>query len=258
MTIKPQTIFAKPPSANDFAKLTLHQASLLVQRREVSPVELTKACLARIEQYNPKINAFITVVSSYALEQAHVAQTEILGGQWRGPLHGIPIALKDNIETAGIRTTAGSAVFVDRVPIEDAEVVKRLKQAGAILLGKLNMAEFATDISSINSYWGAIRNPWALDHDAGGSSSGSAAALAADLCFGTLGTDTGGSIRIPASFCGVVGLKPTYGRVSNRGVIPACESLDHVGPMGKTALDAGPFASEHIRSRSGLDGLGSS
>ena len=238
LAVKPLSIWAKPSAASDLTKLTLHEASALVQRREVSPVELTRACLARIEQYDSKINAFITLASKQALEQARAAETEIMGGHWRGPLHGIPIALKDNIDTAGVRTTAASAVFVDRVPAEDAEVVRRLKHAGAVLLGKLNMAEFATDFSGINSYWGPIHNPWALDHEAGGSSSGSAAALAADFCFGTLGTDTGGSIRVPASFCSVVGFKPSYGRVSNCGVIPLSESLDHVGPMAKTALDA--------------------
>ncbi len=237
LAVKPRSLWARPGAANGLAKLTLHEASALVQRREVSPVELTKACLARIEQYESKINAFITLTSKQALEQARVAEAEIMVGRWRGPLHGIPIALKDNIDTAGIRTTAASAVFVDRIPTEDAEVVKRLKQAGAVLLGKLNMTEFGSDVSSINSYWGPIHNPWALDHEAGGSSGGSAAALAADFCFGTLGTDTGGSIRVPASFCGVAGFKPSYGRVSNRGVIPLAESLDHVGPMGKTALD---------------------
>jgi aspartyl-tRNA(Asn)/glutamyl-tRNA(Gln) amidotransferase subunit A len=159
-------------------------------------------------------------------------------GKWRGPLHGIPVALKDNIDTAGVRTTAASGVFKDRMPAQDAEVVVRLKRAGAILLGKLNLHEFALGGTSAVSYFGPVHNPWALDHHPGGSSGGSGAAIAADLCIGALGTDTGGSVRIPAACCGIVGLKPTYGRVSNRGVIPMAWTLDHVGPMCKTVEDA--------------------
>lgn len=158
-------------------------------------------------------------------------------GKWRGPLHGIPIALKDNIDTAGIRTTAASELFKDRVPSEDAEVVRRLKKAGAILLGKTNLHEFAYGGTSSVSYFGAVHNPWALDRIPGGSSGGSAAATAAGLCFGSLGTDTAGSVRAPASYCGVVGFKPTYGRVSNRGVIPLSWTLDHVGPLCRTVED---------------------
>ncbi len=159
-------------------------------------------------------------------------------GKWRGPLHGIPIALKDNIDTAGILTTAASGVFKDRVPVEDAEVVRRLKDAGAVILGKLNLHEFAYGGTSDVSYFGAVHNPWAPDHIAGGSSGGSAAATAADLCFGSLGTDTAGSIRMPSSYCGVVGFKPTYGRASLRGVIPLSWTLDHIGPICKTVEDA--------------------
>jgi aspartyl-tRNA(Asn)/glutamyl-tRNA(Gln) amidotransferase subunit A len=165
-------------------------------------------------------------------------EAEQRNGRWRGPLHGIPIALKDNIDTAGIPTTAASGVFRDRVPAEDAEVVTRLKNAGAIVLGKLNLHEFALGGTSSVSYFGPVHNPWALDHHPGGSSGGSGAAIAAGLCLGALGTDTGGSVRIPASCCGIVGLKPTYGRVSNRGVIPMAWTLDHVGPMCKTVEDA--------------------
>lgn len=194
--------------------------------------------LERITKYNPALNAFITVTAEHALAAARQMDEEWRRGNWRGPLHGIPIALKDNIDTAGIRTTAASELFKDRVPSDDAEVVRRLKNAGAIILGKLNLHEFAYGGTSTVSYFGAVRNPWALDHLAGGSSGGSAAAVAADLCYGSLGTDTAGSIRIPASYCGVVGFKPTYGRVSLHGVIPLSWSLDHLGPICKTVEDA--------------------
>ena len=222
----------------DLVTLTLRQASDLVRRREVSPVELTEACLRRIETYNPSLNAFITITRERALAAARGLEAELADGRWRGPLHGIPIALKDNIDTAGIRTTAASGVFRDRVPEEDAEVVTRLTNAGAILLGKLNLHEFALGGTSSVSHFGPVHNPWDLERHPGGSSGGSGAAIAADLCLGALGTDTGGSVRIPASCCGIVGLKPTYGRVSNRGVIPMAWTLDHVGPMCKTVEDA--------------------
>jgi aspartyl-tRNA(Asn)/glutamyl-tRNA(Gln) amidotransferase subunit A len=224
--------------SRDLATLTLKQASDLLLRGDVSPVELTQACLARIDRHEPAINAFITVTREQALATARELEEEIRRGRRRGPLHGVPIALKDNIDTAGILTTAASGVFKDRVPAADAEVVVRLKNAGAVLLGKLNLHEFALGGTSAVTYYEPVHNPWALDRVAGGSSGGSAAAIAADMCLGTLGTDTGGSIRIPASLCGIVGLKPTYGRVSNRGVIPMAWTLDHVGPMCKTVEDA--------------------
>ena len=224
--------------SKDLARLTLRQASELVRRKSASPVELTEACLARIDRHDKAINAFITVTRDEALKAAREMEAEIRRGTNRGPLHGIPIALKDNIDTAGIRTTAASGVFKDRVPAEDAAVVVRLKKAGAILLGKLNLHEFALGGTSAVTFFGPVHNPWALDRVAGGSSGGSAAAVIADMCLGALGTDTGGSIRIPASLCGLVGLKPTYGRVSNRGVIPMAWTLDHVGPMCKTVDDA--------------------
>jgi aspartyl-tRNA(Asn)/glutamyl-tRNA(Gln) amidotransferase subunit A len=225
-------------AAEDVGALTLKGASELIRRRDVSPVELTEACLKRIETYNPSLNAFITITRDQAVASAREMEAELKRGKRRGPLHGIPIALKDNIDTAGIRTTAASGVFKDRVPAEDAEVVVRLKKAGAILLGKLNLHEFALGGTSAVTYFGPVHNPWALDHHPGGSSGGSGAAIAAHLCIAALGTDTGGSIRIPASHCGIVGLKPTYGRVSNRGVIPMSWTLDHVGPMCKTVEDA--------------------
>jgi len=237
MTTIPSIAFASPRSDFELTNLSLAQASAMVRDRRVSPIALTKACLDRIAVLDPKLNSFITV-AEIAMSQAKSAEEEIARGNWRGPLHGIPIALKDNIDTAGIRTTAASAVFADRIPSEDAEVVKRLKAAGAIILGKLNMHEFAVGGTSVVSFWGPVHNPWALDRETGGSSGGSAAAIAGDLCFAALGTDTGGSIRVPAAHCSIVGLKPTYGRVSNQGVIPCAWSYDHVGPMCKTVEDA--------------------
>jgi aspartyl-tRNA(Asn)/glutamyl-tRNA(Gln) amidotransferase subunit A len=227
-------VFAQP---RDLATLTLKQAGDLVRRKNVSPVELTQACLARIDRHNGAINAFITVTRDEAMTTARAMEAELNRGAPRGPLHGIPIALKDNIDTAGIRTTAASGVFKDRVPAEDADVVVRLKKAGAVIVGKLNLHEFALGGTSAVTFFGPVHNPWALDRVSGGSSGGSAAAIATDMCFGTLGTDTGGSIRIPASMCGIVGFKPTYGRVSSRGVIPMAWTLDHVGPMCKTVED---------------------
>src|ERR1022692_1786742 len=209
-----------------------------LRRKEISPVEVTRACLDRIEKLNPVLNAFITVTAESALEEARAAEIEISRGEWRGPLHGIPIALKDLIDTAGTRTTAASALFQDRVPTEDAEVVRRLRQAGAVILGKNNLHEFAFGGSSLVSFFGDVHNPWNAEHIAGGSSGGSAAAVAAGLCYAAIGTDTAGSIREPAALCGCVGIKPTYGRVSARGVIPLSWSMDHVGPLAATVADA--------------------
>ena len=172
-----------------------------------------------------------------ALAQARQAEQEIQQGNWRGPLHGIPIGLKDLIDTAGVKTTCGSALFADRVPHQDAEVVQRLKTAGAVLIGKQNMQEFAYGGTSASSYFGPVHNPWDVDRIAGGSSGGSAAAVATGMCFGAIGTDTGGSVRQPAAFCGIVGLKPTYGRVSTRGVFPLSPSLDHVGTLCRSVTD---------------------
>jgi aspartyl-tRNA(Asn)/glutamyl-tRNA(Gln) amidotransferase subunit A len=225
-------------ATGDLDGLAIQQASALLRRKAVSPVELTQACLKRIDRLNPRLNAFITVAAEQALARAREMADEQHAGKWRGPLHGIPIALKDNIDTAGIRTTGASELFKDRIPGQDAEVARRLKNAGAILLGKTNLHEFAYGTTSAVTYFGAVHNPWAIDRIPGGSSGGSAAATAADLCLGSLGTDTGGSVRIPASFCGVVGFKPTYGRVSCRGVIPLSWTLDHVGPISKTVEDA--------------------
>ena len=225
-------------SASELPLLELAEASRAVQKKEVSPVELTRACLDRIERLNPKLKAFITVSSDSALKEASKVEAEIGRGEWKGPLHGIPLAVKDLIETAGVKTTAASAVLKDYVPAADAEVVHRLKAAGAILLGKLNLHEFAYGGSGIISHYGIVRNPWNTEHITGGSSSGSGAAVAAGLCYGAIGTDTAGSIRLPAAYCGITGLKPTYGLVSTRGVIPLSSSCDHVGPMARTAADA--------------------
>jgi aspartyl-tRNA(Asn)/glutamyl-tRNA(Gln) amidotransferase subunit A len=224
-------------AAEDLTRLSLQEASNSVRRRSVSPLELTQAYLSRIEKLNPSLNAYITVTAEQALSRARELETEQQHGRWRGPLHGIPIALKDLIDTAGIRTTAASAVFAERIPTEDAEVVRRLKEAGAVILGKLNMSEFANGVTSVDSHFGPVHNPWQLDRIAGGSSGGSGAAVAAGLCCGALGTDTGGSIRQPAAYCGIVGLNPTYGRVSTYGVIPLSWSMDCVGSMCRTVAD---------------------
>lgn len=218
-------------------ELSIAEVSGLLHRKEISPVDLTNACLARIEQLNPPLNAFITVMHDSALAQAREAEAEIQGGNWRGPLHGVPIGLKDLIDTAGTKTTCGSELFADRIPTDDAEVVRLLKNAGAVLIGKQNMQEFAWGGTSASSYYGPVRNPWDVERIAGGSSGGSAASVAAGLCFAAIGTDTGGSVREPAAFCGIVGLKPTYGRVSLRGVFPLSTSLDHVGPLCRSVMD---------------------
>jgi aspartyl-tRNA(Asn)/glutamyl-tRNA(Gln) amidotransferase subunit A len=218
--------------------LTLAEAAEQVRQRQISPVELTKACLARIEQHNPVLNAFITVTAESALSEAAEAEREIQSGHWRGPLHGIPVGLKDLIDQKDVPTTAGSAVLKDTIAVEDAEVTRRLRQAGAVLIGKLNLHEFAYGGSGIISHYGPVRNPWDTTRIAGGSSSGAAAAVATGMCFAALGTDTAGSIRLPAAFCGIVGLKPSFGLVSRCGVFPLALSFDHVGPMTRTVEDA--------------------
>jgi aspartyl-tRNA(Asn)/glutamyl-tRNA(Gln) amidotransferase subunit A len=223
---------------DDLASLTLKQASDRIRSKKVSPVELTETCLDRIKTYNPKINAWITVMREKALAQAKELEKEQRSGSFRSPLHGIPIGIKDSIDTVGVRTTAASAVYEYRFPTEDAEVVRRLKAAGAILIGKCNMHEFDAGATSAVSYWGPVRNPWNLERVAGGASGGSAVAVAMNNCFAALGTDSGGAIRIPSSYCGVVGFKPTYGRVSLRGIVPFSWSLDHCGPIARTVEDA--------------------
>jgi len=217
---------------------SIAEVSRRLRLGEVSPVEITRRCLERIEKVNAALNAFITVMSESALAQARRAEAEILRGEWRGALHGVPVALKDLIDTAGVRTTAASALYKDRVPDCDAEVVRRLRLAGAVIVGKNNLHEFAYGGSSLVSYFGDVHNPWDVGRIAGGSSGGSAAAVVAGMAYAAIGTDTAGSIREPAALCGCVGLKPTYGRVSSRGVIPLSSSLDHVGPLAVTVEDA--------------------
>jgi aspartyl-tRNA(Asn)/glutamyl-tRNA(Gln) amidotransferase subunit A len=225
-------------SQTDVVQLDLIEAAALVKTRKVSPVELTRACLERIEDLNPLLNAFITITAESALSEAQAAEDEIGQGRWRGPLHGIPVALKDLIETAGVKTTAASTLYADKIPKHDAEHVCRLRQAGAVFLGKLNLHEFAYGGSGVISHYGPARNPWNTEYITGGSSSGSAAAVASGLCYAAVGSDTSGSIRLPASLCGIVGLKPSYGLVSVRGVIPLSWSYDHIGPMTRTVADA--------------------
>jgi aspartyl-tRNA(Asn)/glutamyl-tRNA(Gln) amidotransferase subunit A len=233
----PQPVKSLRP-VEDHVRPTIQQLSRQIRDRSISPVELTRDCLARIDQLNPTLNAFITVTANSALDQARRAEQEILRGEWRGPLHGIPIGLKDILDTAGVRTTAASALYKDRIPAEDAEVVRRLRAAGAIILGKQNLHEFAYGGSSMISLFGEVHNPWDITRVTGGSSGGSAASVAAGLGFAAVGTDTAGSVRLPAAYCGVVGLKPTYGRVSARGVVPLSWSYDHVGPIVNSVYDS--------------------
>jgi aspartyl-tRNA(Asn)/glutamyl-tRNA(Gln) amidotransferase subunit A len=224
--------------ASELCYLGLRSLGTLMQRQELSPVEATEAVVDRVEKIDRQLNSFITLLRDEAMAQARAAEREILEGHYRGPLHGIPIAVKDLYYTKGIRTTAGSKILSDFLPTYDATVIARLQDAGAILIGKLNMHEFARGATNSSSVIGGCYNPWDTLRVTGGSSGGSGAALAAGLCYGSLGSDTGGSIRIPAAFCGVVGLKPTYGRVSRHGVFPLSWSLDHVGPMTRTVTDA--------------------
>ena len=228
----------------DLAFASIEEVARLFRKRKLSPVELTKLMLARIEKLNPKLNAYITVTADVALAQAKKAEAELFaprgrkGHRDRGPLHGIPISLKDNIYTKDIRTTAGSKILKDFVPQHDAVVWTKLREAGAVLLGKTNLHEFAYGVTTNNPHYGPARNPWDLARIPGGSSGGSAAAVAAGLCYASIGTDTGGSIRIPAALCGIVGLKPGIGRVSVEGIVPLSTTLDFAGPIARTVRDA--------------------
>jgi aspartyl-tRNA(Asn)/glutamyl-tRNA(Gln) amidotransferase subunit A len=222
----------------DLRELTLAEVASLVRRKEASPVELAEGYLRRIEALNPSLNAYITVAADEAMRSARQAEDGVARGLELGPLHGVPLAIKDLFATRGLRTTGGSKILADWIPDQDAYVVTRLRQAGAILLGKLNMHEWAVGATTINPHFGATANPWDTTRIPGGSSGGSAVAVAAALCAGSLGSDTAGSIREPSSLCGTVGLKPTYGLVSLRGVLPLSWSLDHVGPMTRTVEDA--------------------
>ncbi len=216
---------------------TITTASAAIQARQISPLELTQICLQRVETIDSQLNAFITLTAESALAEARIATDEIARGKYRSPLHGIPLAIKDLFDVRGVATTAGSPLLKNNVAQDDAFVVKQLREAGAIFLGKLNMHEWALGVTGVNPHFGTARNPWNGAYITGGSSSGSGAALAAGLCYGSLGSDTGGSIRIPSSLCGVVGLKPTYRSVSVRGVIPLSWSLDHAGPMARCVDD---------------------
>jgi aspartyl-tRNA(Asn)/glutamyl-tRNA(Gln) amidotransferase subunit A len=211
----------------------------MIATKQVSPVEVVRVHLERISALDPTLRAFITVCADAALKAARTAEGDLMAGRALGPLHGVPWAPKDLYSTKGVRTTGGSKILADSVPSDDATVVARLARAGAILLGKLNMHEFAYGPEGLNAHYGDTRNPWSADAHriTGGSSSGSGAAVAAGLAPGSLGSDTGGSIRIPASLCGITGLKPTYGRVSRAGVLPLAWSMDHVGPMTRSARD---------------------
>lgn len=235
---------AAATTPDDLSSLTLKQASDVIRSKKASPVELTQACLDRIQTFQPKTGAWITVMRDKALAQARVLEKEQSAGMIRGPLHGIPIGIKDSIDTVGVRTTAASAVYEYRFPAEDAEVVRRLKAAGAIVIGKCNMHEFDAGATSAVSYWGPVRNPWNLERVSGGASGGSAVAVAMNNCYAALGTDSSGGIRVPSAWSGVVGFKPAYGRVSLRGIVPFSWSLDHCGPIARTVEDAALLMSQ--------------
>jgi aspartyl-tRNA(Asn)/glutamyl-tRNA(Gln) amidotransferase subunit A len=225
------------PSESELAFLSIEQTARLLRTKKISPSELIELALTRIERLNPRINAFITVAADRARAEARKAEKLLRLGRPSNPLCGIPITIKDNFWTRGIRTTAGSPILADFIPQEDSEAVAKLKRAGAIILGKTNMHEFAYGITNENPHFGPARNPWDVDRITGGSSGGSAAALAVGIGYGATGTDTGGSIRIPSALCGVIGLKPTYGLVSVAGIIPLAKTLDHAGPMARSVSD---------------------
>jgi aspartyl-tRNA(Asn)/glutamyl-tRNA(Gln) amidotransferase subunit A len=221
--------------------MNIQETASALRDKRVSPVELTTAAISRINRLNPTLNAFIAITADYALKRARQAETELAAGHDRGPLHGIPIAVKDLFAMRGVPTTSGSKIFENLVPDFDCTVVERLEAAGAVILGKLNMHELAYGVTSANPHFGVVKNPWDTGRSPGGSSGGSGAAVAANIVYGAMGSDTGGSIRIPASYCGTVGLKPTYGRVSRYGVSPLGYSLDHMGPLTRSVRDAGIF-----------------
>ncbi len=225
-------------AATELLTLSIAELATKIRARDVSPVELTEAALAQAERLQPSLDSFITILHDTARQQAREQEAALMRGEYRGPLHGIPIGIKDNIATAGIRTTVGSKVLAHHVPTEDAEVVRRCKAAGAIILGKENLEEFAAGPTSNNPHYGAVHNPWQLDCVPGGSSGGSGANVAACVTFASLGTDLGGSVRLPGTFCGVVGLKQTFGRVSQRGLLVTSFNGDHIGPLTRSVRDS--------------------
>jgi aspartyl-tRNA(Asn)/glutamyl-tRNA(Gln) amidotransferase subunit A len=224
------------PVRRSLCDLPLVEVASKIERMEISPVETLDAVLQRVSQVEPQLNAFITIMDDAARREAREAEAEIRAGHYRGPLHGIPLSVKDLFATAGVRTSGGSRLFADYVPDEDATVIARLKRAGAVIFGKNNMLELA--YAAVHPDYVVTRNPWDLARSTSGSSTGSAAAVAAGMSYGSLGTDNAGSVRLPASYCGIVGLKPTYGRVSRHGVLPGSWTADHVGPMTRTVADA--------------------
>ncbi len=224
--------------SNDLCYLNALELSTLLRKREVSATEILQAMLERIENVDPKLNTYITVIAEEALAVARRCDSDLIAGQDRGPLHGIPVAIKDLYDTAGTRTTSGSKIVADRVPEQDATGVARLREAGAVIIGKTNLNEFACGVTTTNAHYGDTLNPWDLSRTPGGSSGGSAAAVAAGLCTVATGSDTGGSIRIPAALCGVVGLKPSYGLISCQGIMPLSWEQDHPGPITRTVYDA--------------------
>ena len=225
-------------SGTELLRLNISELAPRIKAQEVSPVEVTEAALSQADRLQPTLGSFITVMHDEAMSQAKELEAALSRGEYRGPLHGIPIGIKDNIATAGVRTTVGSKVLADHVPDEDAHVVALCKEAGAIILGKENLEEFAAGVTSNNPHYGAVHNPWALDHVPGGSSGGGGANVAACVTFASLGTDLGGSVRLPGTFCGVVGLKQTFGRVSQRGLMVTSFNGDHIGPLTRSAGDS--------------------
>jgi aspartyl-tRNA(Asn)/glutamyl-tRNA(Gln) amidotransferase subunit A len=222
---------------SELKTLTLSQAARLIRRKKISPVELTRAVLERIDRVNDRMRVFITIAPDSAMQAAKAAERGLKTKHKPSPVYGVPVSVKDLFDVKGIATTAGSRVFAGRFPAEDSTVVKKLKRAGTVLIGKTNMHEFAFGVTTTNPHYGAARNPWDDDRIAGGSSGGSASAVAMSLGFGSVGSDTGGSIRIPASICGIVGFKPTRGLISLSGAVPLSASLDHAGPMARTVED---------------------
>lgn len=231
---------------NDFLSKEIHSLAKQIKKGEISPVQLVKSTIDRIKKTDPTLNAYITVNEDKALKDANEMEKEIKQGNYKGPLHGIPIGIKDNIFTKGIKTTMGSEIYRNFSPKENAFVINRLIKAGAIIIGKNNTHQFAFGPTGDRSHVGPAHNPYNIKKMTGGSSGGSAAAVSAYLCFGALGTDTGGSVRVPASFCGIVGMKPTFGSISNRGVYPLSWSLDHVGPLTRSVIDNALLLNEMV------------